>query len=141
MTRIAIVGCGKAKTTGAAAARDLYTGNLFQSSLRHAERTCDQVYIASAQYELVLPNQVLRPYDRTLADLGGKRARTAWGQRVLASIGHRKGDPPPTIIIYAGGHYADALQAGAWWRDWPWERPLDGMRIGERLRWLKDIPP
>jgi hypothetical protein len=133
--RIAIVGCGKRKLSRAAAARDLYTSNLFQLSLRHAEATCGRVYVASALHGLLELDEVIEPYSRRLNDLGGKKEREAWGTRVAGCLPVPKGSRP-LLVIYAGTEYAEPLRVGAGRHGWAVAQPLRGLQLGERLRWL-----
>jgi hypothetical protein len=133
--RIAIVGCGKRKLQRAAPARDLYNSNLFRLSLRHAESMCERVYVASALHGLLELDQVIEPYNRRLADLGGKKDRESWGTRVVGCVPLPKG-PRPLLLIYAGAEYADPLRVGAGRHGWAVSQPLHGLQLGERLRWL-----
>ena len=64
MTRVLIVGCGAAKLDRAAPARELYTGSLARAARRHAEASGLPWRILSSEYGLVLPDQVIGPYDR-----------------------------------------------------------------------------
>lgn len=132
--RIGIVACCKSKLARPAPARDLYTSHLFRGSLRHAEAACDVVFVASALHGLVVLDEVIEPYERSLADIG-KRFRVGWGQRVVDDIAARcPGEQ--TLVLYAGAMYADPIRAEAFRRGWTIEEPLAGMQIGQRLRHL-----
>ena len=135
--RVALVGCSALKQKRPAPARELYTSGLFRASLAFAEATCAEVFVVSAMYGLLSLEQVVEPYDRTLADLGGKNAREDWGARTLASFVQR--EIAPQLVVLAGELYAEALMAGAHWHNLPRpEAPLRGLRgCGNRIAWLK----
>jgi hypothetical protein len=139
MIRIGLVACAKSKLDRPATARELYTSPLFRGSLRLALAQCDRVYVASALYELVDLDQVVAPYERTLAGLG-KRYCEGWGERVVSRLADKLGKPYPTavtLVLYAGDLYAQPLERAAHWRAWNVERPLAGMQIGQRLQYLR----
>jgi hypothetical protein len=144
MTHIVLVGCGSEKIATAAAARSLYTGTLFTSSLAYAERLKpDAIYIVSAFHGLVELDAVIEPYDRTLTGTPVKE-RLAWGQRIAEALRGRHHEPDVRLTILAGAIYADAIEWGLRWRNgerstWQVEMPLQGLPIGQRLRRLKQL--
>ncbi|GMV44029.1 MAG: hypothetical protein AMXMBFR64_57450 [Myxococcales bacterium] len=123
MTRIAIIACSRTKLLHAAPARDLYQGQLFRASVAYAEATCDRWYVLSALHHVVDPDEVLEPYERSMADVirsGRGRTvspdpRTAWATRCRGQLmGHRyvlgarviRGD---VVVMLAGRPYAEPL--------------------------------
>lgn len=130
--RIALVSCSSRKAEAPQVAKDLYTSPLFRLSRKVAERHADRWYILSAKYGLVAPNLLLAPYDETLA--GQPRAmREAWAAIVQKQLSYTtlEGDH---LIVLAGKAYDFGEIPG---RTSVW--PLQGLRIGERLRMLKEI--
>lgn len=108
--RVALISCGAEKLAAAAPARDLYTGPLFRSARRWVELR-DYVYpawgILSARHGLLLPNQVVEPYDASLAAMS-EPERAAWGTSAAEKIRRQWG----TEVIYtvlAGEQYMRAL--------------------------------
>lgn len=73
--RIALVGCTKGKLPARAPARDLYVGDLFAKARAYAQ-TFDAWYVLSARHGLVLPDEVIEPYDVTLGDKRRDRRST-----------------------------------------------------------------
>lgn len=75
--RLLLLGCVKTKGPSAAPARDLYTSDLFDKRRRYAEASGLPWYVLSALHGLVLPHQVLEPYDMALKDQP-RSYRTRW---------------------------------------------------------------
>lgn len=131
--RLALVGCGKAKRSTAAPARELYTGSLFRSAWRYAQATADQVLILSAQHGVLSPDEVLEPYDSTLTTM--RRAdRDAWASRCALDLRARFAGLPVHVVFLAGEAYRLALPAA-----WSVESPLDGLGLGRRLACLASL--
>lgn len=137
---IGLVGCGKSKAAEACPARDLYTGALFRKSLAYAEARCDVVYVVSALGGLLRLDQVVAPYEKTLA--GAPRSeRSQWGRRVWRQVHeqHGLGGAKGTILLLAGELYAEPLRGQATYAGWSVEEPLQGLEIGERLKFLNAL--
>ncbi len=87
--RIGLVGCCKKKLDRAAPARELYQSDLFKSSVAwlEARDELDGWAILSAKHRLVMPDDVIYPYELSLADMnqreslvGRENARATDGQ-------------------------------------------------------------
>jgi len=130
---IGLVSCSSEKLECRAPARDLYTSQLF----RKAARTCEAMHmdwaILSAKHGLVLPDQVIDPYDVTFKDLT-RDERAVWGIRTQKQITQRWGRRR-TVWVYAGRAYLSAV-AGL-----NVVAPLGKMGIGHRLKKLTDDLP
>jgi hypothetical protein len=138
MKTIVLVGCGKSKLAHKALAKDLYTGLLFRKSRAWAERHGDEWAILSAKHFLLMPGQVIEPYERKLKGLAGDYLRqwiwnTNWFIRSRWKVWERE----VRFICLAGKEYAQAFNS-------PLlgdvrikaEFPLEGMGIGKRMQWL-----
>ncbi len=137
--RIGLVGCGKRKLRDRAPARDMYTGCLFRAALEHSERYCDETYILSAAHGLLHLNTIVLPYDRSMIELNTAR-RQEWGQRVVAALAPLFTMMRVNFDVFAGMLYAEPLIVAVHQNGWPWtfNEPLEGLMIGERLRWFKE---
>lgn len=129
--RIGLVSCSKAKLSAAAPAIDLYgASDLFRKATQYCSKHLDAWYVLSAEHGLVMPDQVLEPYDLTLKQLTTSERR-AWGEQVAANLrelGH------VSLEVHAGRIYVQALiDAGIKLSD-----PLAGLSIGHRKRWYLD---
>ena len=117
------------------AARHLYASDWFRKASSYANREADEWYILSAKHGLTSPDMVIRPYDETLKTMSAA-ARRDWATTVMEALMQRL-DPGDTVIILAGQDYRGGLIE-------PLRRmgctvlvPMEGLRIGEQLAWLK----
>lgn len=127
MTVVTIVGCCGPKRTEPCAALDLYISAFFKKCRALAERRGDPWLILSAKYGVVLPEQMLDPYDLRLADLSPIE-RTLWRERVRQQLA--KQWLGARFFCLALDEYAIALR-GRWCLE-----PMRGLRLGPRLQWL-----
>lgn len=132
-----MVSCSKLKLDRGAPARDLYVSPLFRGSRRYVELACDEWGILSARHGLVLPDQVIEPYDVSLSGYSRETRLTPeqyreWLLRTFDQVAARWGRHVLYIVL-AGRGYARALEG------FPHvELPLKGLALGPRLAWLRD---
>lgn len=137
---IGLIACSARKRSTAAPARALYNSPLFQKSLAYTEARCEHVYILSALHHLVPLEQFLAPYDRRLGTT--KRERRIWGLITTTMLKAQHGRTSHDLLILAGQDYVDAMtqHIASWWPESTWRAhvhlPLEGLQVGERLRWL-----
>ena len=132
--QVLIVACGATKTEHPAPAAQLYTGSLFRAAARAAAADGRPWLICSAQHGLVTPDQVLAPYQRTLADTAEDRARL--GELLTAQQGilaRAAGRAQPGVEAWAPARYIDALRAGGINVVCA---PLAGLGIAAQIGWL-----
>lgn len=149
--RFALLACSAGKLDRPAPARELYTGQLFRLSLQVAEALADTVLVLSAKHGVVTLDQVLAPYDLSLADLQ-KHQREHWGANVVTDLLRRFG-----VKDRASRHEGEAVGAGVlclapqsyvsalgFWYVRP-AQPLKGLGIGQQkaalARMLKEAQP
>lgn len=136
--RFALLACSAGKLDRPAPARELYTGQLFLLSLQVAEAMADTVLVLSAKHGVVTLDQVLEPYDLSLADLE-KHQREQWGANVVTDLLRRLGvkdrtSRPEGVTVGAGvlclapQSYVSAL---GFWYVCP-VQPLKGLGIGQQ---------
>lgn len=146
MAKLLIVGCCDRKAAHPLPAVALYRSQLFLAAASYAEQSGEDWAIVSAKHGLVMPNDVIDPYDQTLTH--DKHAWRALAWRTMAVVQDwaasrdlfERGNFREliTLEVLAGHDYAELLR-------WPWRRcprlevvePMQGLGIGERLRWLK----
>lgn len=146
---VVLVGCSGSKRDHAAPARELYTSPLFLKARRYAEIKGGPWAILSALHGLVMPDQVLEPYDFTFkhmksASRSPSAAMETWGRKVQDALLARW--PDARFALLAGQDYAACLKGyqtvriGG--RVYEYMNPPDslepfaGMGIGKRLAWL-----
>jgi len=90
--------------------------------------------VLSAKYGLVHPREVIVPYDVTLntMPIGDRRQ---WAGMVLTQIGPHLGGAP-SIVFLAGRRYRELLEPSLRSRGLAVSVPMEGLRIGEQLKWL-----
>ena len=134
MDVIGLVQCGAQKKATAAPAKDLYISSLFKKSKSFVESKCDKWFILSAKYGLLLPEQVVEPYNETLKSYSVKE-RAIWAESIFEDISKHinSGDK---IIFLAGNCYGQFLIPKLQAMGIQIEVPMKGLRIGEQLHYL-----
>ncbi|CAN5359695.1 hypothetical protein BH23VER1_BH23VER1_27080 [soil metagenome] len=132
---IRLVGCVKSKRSGPAPARDLYTSDLFRKRRAYVESFGDRWFILSAQHGLVLPEDVLEPYDMALKEQP-VHYRTHWGRRVVEALVGRLGCVKGRRFeVHAGAAYVNALRQPLDAAGGSLLLPLAGLTQGKQLSW------
>src|SRR5690349_18820287 len=131
METVYLIACCKTKGATPMPARDLYQSDLFVKSRDFAEASGSRWFVLSARHGLVHPDQVIAPYDETLARLL-PRERREWARRVIAQLDAVLAPDAMTIFL-AGRLYREGLL------EWAGRRffvPMAGLSLGEQKRWL-----
>ena len=131
---VVLIQCVGKKKPRKCKAKDLYDSTWFRYALSYVQSlNPDKVFILSAKYGLVDPEEEIEPYDETLNNKSVSEIR-AWAAKLLASLQERTDVAKDTFIILAGEKYrtylADYLAN--------LDIPMKGLRIGEQLKWLKE---
>ncbi|MCZ7645944.1 MAG: hypothetical protein M5U26_11780 [Planctomycetota bacterium] len=126
---IGLIACCKKKLARAAPAGELYQSDLFKKSKSYVERHCERWAILSAKHGLVMPEQVIEPYDQTLNGMKASEVR-AWADRTSKQL--EIAFPGKDFLVLAGKRYRAATK--------PFKAsvPLAGLSIGRQLSWLKE---
>jgi len=132
---IFLVSCVSKKLPQTAAARDLYQSNWFRLARSYVESRGRPWYILSAEYGLLRPEAVVRPYEKTLNRMS-VRERRAWAEAVLSDLRGLVG-PGDKVVILAGKKYREFLVPRLEGLGCAVEEPLARLRIGEQKAWLK----
>lgn len=128
---VGLVSCGKRKRDCPCPAGDLYVGEFFGLQRRWIELMADEWGILSARHGLLLPGDVIAPYEATMADLS-KSEQRAWALRVQEQVRARWG-ASPLVVTTAGAAYRKALDPFNVWC--PFDSLPDG-RLGYQRRFL-----
>lgn len=133
MSAIFLISCVASKLGRPAAARDLYVSSLFRKARAYVEGTGWPWFVLSAEHGLLLPSQVVSPYEKTLNTMP-VAARKAWAEQVLAALEpHLAG--VDQVVFLAGHRYREFLEAPLRRRAQV-EVPMAGLGIGKQLQWL-----
>ena len=117
-----------------APARDLYISPWFCKSSSYVESTGQLWFVLSAEHGLVHPDEVISPYDLTLNTMP-VAARRQWAIRVLTELEPYL-DGVESVVFLAGQRYREFLEPSLRGRGLVVSVPMEGLRIGEQLRWL-----
>lgn len=132
---IILIAGTKTKLTGAAPARELYTGSLFRKARSYAEQSGVLWFIISAQHGLVRAEEVLDPYDCSQGDQSAP-ARGRWAVRVGSQLEDALGGlSGKTIEVHTGSTYAGPLREVLSTLGMTVAEPLAGLGLGRRLGW------
>ena len=134
--RLVLIGCVSRKLVRPAAARDLYTSSLWAKRRAYAEGTGQPWAILSALHGVVMPDDVIAPYDRALKN-ESPLARREWADITLpAVVDLCQTLSLHSVEVHAGSAYLkhgliDGLNRSGIQVFWP----LRNKRIGEQLEW------
>lgn len=135
MTTVYLVSCVSKKLPSPAPARDLYTSDWFRKARQYVEATGQPWFILSAEHGLLHPDTVIAPYEKTLNTMR-VAARREWSNRVKNQLASQL-PAADRIVVLAGQRYREFLMDYLDSAVPQVDIPLDGLRIGEQLRWLK----
>ena len=113
----------------------LYRSPWFGFARAWVEREAAPWYILSARYGLVHPDTEIAPYDETLNTMGVAQRRE-WATRVKAQMDETLLDAGE-VVVFAGQRYREFLDDYLRGRFDSVKVPMEGLRIGQQLSWLK----
>ena len=136
--RLYLVSCVGKKGNCPVPAKDLYRSTWFKLARAWVERAAAPWFILSAKHGLVHPDTVIAPYDERL-DTMPIVARRGWAKRVNSQLAETLPDVGE-VVIFAGQRYREYIERQLRARYTSISVPMEGLRIGEQLRWLKNGP-
>ena len=131
---IHLVSCVSTKNENPCPAGTLYRSPWFEKARAYVLTQGGPWYILSAEHGLVHPDTVIEPYDRTLNTMGVDDRR-AWAERVKDQV-RRQGLSPERFVVLAGQRYREFLLDFLNGRSESVVVPMEGLGIGQQLRWL-----
>ena len=137
--KLGLVSCTKSKQDYPCKAEEMYRPSpLFTKAYDYATKNYDQAAILSAKYGLLLPHEVIEPYELTLKTIG-RKAKKQWAERVYRQL-NEKFDFTEISEIYfhAGLDYRNDLIPLLRSEDISVCVPLKGLRQGEQLKWYRE---
>lgn len=130
---IGLVACCKTKLDRRTTAENLYASDLFQKAAAYCRLKYDRWFILSAKYGLVVPCQLIDPYEETLVGKSADEQRK-WAGRVVGQLKSRDLlNRQQVFMVHAGADYARFLVEHLPRH----ELPLKGLGIGQQLGWYK----
>jgi hypothetical protein len=136
--KVGLVGCVKTKRDYPAPAKDLYISDLFHKRRAYVERYYDTWVILSAKHHVIMPDQILEPYDETLKKKP-RAARRIWAQHVFEQLQRHYPEPRSNVFYFhAGKEYREDLIPHFVRHGYSWEIPLKGLSFGEQKSWYNE---
>ncbi len=133
MAKIVLVSCVSKKKIQKSKAKDMYTSPLFVYAWKYAESLKpDKIFILSAKYGLLDPDQEISPYNQTLNKMKDEEVRE-WSIGVLDSLECLADLKNDRFIFLASQKYRKYLIP----KIIHYETPLEGLGIGKQLHYLK----
>jgi basic membrane lipoprotein Med (substrate-binding protein (PBP1-ABC) superfamily) len=136
MARIVLLSCTKSKLDKSAPAQELYSASpMFQKTLEYGKKLKpDKMFILSAKHHLVPLTKELAPYDKTLKEMP-KDEKEKWGEETVKQMKSAGINPEKDKFIFlTGNEYMKPL--AKYIPEDNIEKPMDGKRFGQRLKWL-----
>ena len=136
MAKIVLLSCTKSKLDKPSPAQELYSASpMFQKTLKYGKTLePDKMFILSAKHHLVPMTKELAPYDMTLKDMS-KDEKEAWAEETVKQMkSHGLNLQKDKFIFLTGNEYMKPLFK--YIPEENIEKPMDGKRMGERLKWL-----
>ena len=139
--KIILVSCVSKKLSKPAPAKDLYQSSWFKKARAYAEIEGDQWFVLSAKHGLLLPDEVIEPYDISLSKMPHVE-RVRWADLVGSQLSY--------VDLLGDFTFQSEVQllAGQMYRRYliPWLEqsgftvtvPMKGLGIGQQLRWLME---
>lgn len=130
--KIAFIACSAKKMDGRRKAKEIYISALFRFSYAYALQKADRIFILSAKYGLIEPEQAIETYNMTLNNFS-EAGRKKWAYDVYQKLSQII-TPADRLIWLAGENYRKYLMRVL--KNEHLE-PLKGLGIGSQLHWLK----
>jgi len=129
-----LISCAKSKRGHSCAAKDMYVSPLFQKMLAVSEKSVPKkIFILSARYGLLKPDQVIEPYELTLKSISAAERR-AWSEKVLEKLRKETDLHKDHYVFLAGRPYREGLAQHMN----HYSVPMEGLSFGRQLRWLSE---
>jgi len=133
---LGLISCTKSKQTYQCSAGEMYQpSTLFSKAYAYALKNYSQIGILSAKYGLLMPEEMIDPYDLTLKTMG-KQRKQEWANQVLDQLDTKIGlTKINTVYFHAGVDYRSFLIPLLNHKGIKYEIPLEGLSYGRQLQW------
>lgn len=132
--KIGLLATARKKHSYSAAVTEFYASPLFKKSVRYAMQSYHRIYFYNAKDGLLLPWQIMEPYDVSIKTFSISEKRE-WAHSVLKKLNAR--ELPEQVIIYLHGGlvYRKFLEPELNLFGYSFKTPLKGLGIGKQLAW------
>jgi|APSaa5957512622_1039677.scaffolds.fasta_scaffold16876_3 hypothetical protein len=137
--KLGLLSCTKSKQNYTCSAAKMYEpSTLFSKAYRYARKNYDIIGILSAKYGILLPDEIIEPYELSLKTMR-KKHKQAWAVQVNSELSSKFNfESISRIYIHAGKDYREHLLPLIEKRKIAVEIPLEGLSFGQQLKWYKD---
>ena len=126
--------CVKTKKSFKTEARNLYDSPYFNKLLSYAKSlNPDNIYILSAKYYVLEPEDIIEPYNKTLKNFS-ERKKKLWAYEVYKELKEKEVDFDEKSLFLVGKDYRKYLVK--LFSDS--RTPLEGLGYGEQLHFLNE---
>ena len=134
MKKIILISCASKKLAYKSKAEDLYIITLFRLSFAYAKKLKpDKIFILSAKYGLLNLNDEIATYNETLNNKPVSDIKM-WAKKVVTDLGKMVNLKNDMFVFFAGKKYREHILPHIKY----YKTPLEGLRIGEQLKFLKN---
>ena len=136
MAKIALIGCTSRKKHYKCPALEMYAkSNYFNLKLDYCQKIgVDKIYILSAKYGLLEPNEIIEPYNIHLKNTSNDYKHN-WSNNVLNELKEKTDLKKDEFIILAGNNYVKYLLEHI-----PNHfNPVKGLGIGQQMKYFKEF--
>lgn len=111
----------------------MYTSALFEKMMAYAESLKPKaIFILSAKYGLLTPDDVIEPYEQTLTKMK-TAARVSWAKDVISALRQTRDLDADQFVLLAGEAYREHLIRHIK----HYSVPMKGLPFGKQLQWLE----
>jgi hypothetical protein len=140
--KIGLLATGRKKASTAAPIVHFYKSPLFQKSVQYARKHYDRFYFYNAKDGLLLPDQVMEPYDLSIKTFTIKEKKQ-WAKNLISGFSDLESAANSHVYLHGGKIYRDHLEPELRLNGYQFETPMQGLGIGKQLAWydqqLKNI--
>jgi hypothetical protein len=129
-----VAGCGK-QLTYPAAAKDLYYSQHFQACRRYVEDQESRWYILSPLYQVINPETIIKPYDKSPYTLSHQE-RILWAQQVAENL-IQVASLEIEFVFLTGKLYRQEVTPILQAKGYETKVPMQHLAIGQQLAWIK----
>lgn len=129
--KIALISCVSKKINTTTKAKDIYISPLFKKSYNYAILNNYKIYILSAKYYLLKPDDIITNYNLTLNNFN-ELEKKKWAFKIYNQLSQEI-DINDEIVWLCGYNYKKYLNRLIKNKQID---PLKGLSIGKRLQWL-----
>lgn len=131
---IVFISCVKTKLPYEEMAKNLYCSNYFKTCYKYAEfLKPDNIYILSAKYGLLEPNDLIEPYELTLNKMSIKE-RKQWAEKVIGQLKNKNVSFNQKAVFLCGNKYNQFLKN----KFVEYETPLCNMGFGYQIQYMNN---